>query len=344
MRTVRRMAIAALAALPVLAVALVWPTVLAQADTQVAFTITDSRITDSRGLAADPDRNVYWTVNGGQSQLGRVFALDRSGAVDGTVNFRADLVDVQALAYHDGSVYVGDIGDADAERQSITVYQLSQPDPDNSTVLYRAFDFAYPDGAHDAATMLINDAGRIFFVTKGQQGAIYEAPDNPSRQQVNTLTRVGDAPPYVTDGTFLPDGKIALRSYVDVKIIDPAKGYAVVAQAATPFQDQGESVTTELSGDGLLVGSAGSKPVAYAMAVPTTMAAVPSPGPTPPTASTSPVASPSPSPTASAEAGEDTSDTGSAAPSRGGTTVAILIAAGVAIIAGASIYLRRGRP
>ena len=342
MRTVRRIMTGALAALPVFAIALVWSAAPAYADADVAFKITDSRITESSGLAADPDRNVYWTVND-SGDGGRVFALDDSGKVEGTINFRADVVDVEAVAYHNGSIYIGDIGDNDGNRQSITVYQLSQTEPNNSTVLYHAFDFAYPDGAHDAETMLISDSGQISFVTKGAKGAIYQAPKNPSRQQVNTLTKVADAPPYVTDGTVLRDGKIALRSYVDVKIIDPDDDDRVVGQAATPFQPQGESVTTALDGDALLVGSEGKNSVVYTMTVPDKVGTAPSASSNPPTASASPQPSASPSKGPAADANDDTEDTGSTSPGRGGTTVAILIAAGVAIAAGGAVYLRTRR-
>ena len=60
---------------------------------------------------------------------------------------------------------------------------------------------------------------------------------------------MGDAPAYVTDGTVLADGSIALRTYVSVEVVDPGS-YEVTARAATPAQKQGESITTTIDGDG----------------------------------------------------------------------------------------------
>src|SRR3954452_11468538 len=68
----------------------------AHADTTVAFTITDSRITESSGLARDRDHGLYWTVND-SGDSATVYGLDPSGSVLGTVNFRAQVSDVEAV-------------------------------------------------------------------------------------------------------------------------------------------------------------------------------------------------------------------------------------------------------
>ncbi|SDS34214.1 SdiA-regulated/phytase-like domain-containing protein [Microlunatus soli] len=319
---------------------LAWAGTPAQAKPKVAFKITDEAIAESSGLTRDPDRGLYWTVND-SGDTGRVFALNESGELQGTVSFRAQPTDVEAVGYHDGSLYVADIGDNESSREFVTVYALFDTEPNDSTVLYHAYDFAYPDGPHDAETLLIDGDGRISLVTKGKKGAIYQAPEDPSRSEVNTLTRVADAPGYVTDGQVLDDGRIALRSYVDVKIIDPEDDYRVVAKAATPFQPQGESLSQELDGDGLLVGSEGKDSAVYRMDLPDRMGDAPSAGASPPES-----AEPSPSPSARQTpaadgAAEDTDPTSGGA--RGGTTTAVLIAAAVAIVAGGAVYLLRGR-
>jgi hypothetical protein len=310
------------------------------ADDSLAFKISDQRITESSGLAADPDRGIYWTVND-SGESGRVFGLDSSGGVRGTLNFRADPVDMEALQYHDNVLYIADIGDNDSNRRFVTVYELSDPQPDNSTVLYHAYDFAYPDGPHDAETLLVGDDGRIYLVTKEAHAGIYEAPADASRSEVNTLTRIADAPPYVTDGTFTDDGLIALRSYVDVKIVDPNQNYKVVGRAPTPFQPQGESVTRPLDGKGLLVGSEGRDSAVFSMPVPAQVGKAPSPNSSPP---------PSPSPTASGSKtgqadgsadGTDVSQNSSTTPN--GTLAALVVAAAVALAAAVGVYFARGR-
>ncbi len=258
---------------------------VAHADGTVAFTIGDDRITESSGLARDRDRGLYWTVNDSGSGP-TVYALDGSGSVTGTVRFRADVTDVEAVQYHDGNLYVADIGDNQARRDFVTVYVLYDTDPVGASVRYRAFDFAYPDGPHDAETLLVDDAGRMSVVTKDSDGAVYRAPADPSRTRVNTLTRVADAPAYVTDGQVLHDGRVALRTYTAVHIVDPTRNFAETARAATPFQPQGESLTENLADDGLLVGSEGQRSAVYAMPVPSGLPSIPAAGATPSTVST----------------------------------------------------------
>ncbi|QDP98059.1 hypothetical protein FOE78_21070 [Microlunatus elymi] len=318
-----------------------WAAAPAYADDQPVFTISDARISESSGLATDTNQGLYWTVNDSGDEA-RAFALNESGQVRGTLGFRAQVTDVEAVAYHDGSLYIGDIGDNDGKRDFVTVYELSNPAPDNGTVLYHAYDFAYPDGAHDAEALLIKDTGRIYIVTKGADGGIYRAPKDPSRQQVNQLTRVADAPPYVTDGTFLADGRMALRSYVDVKIVDPGQDYKVVAQAATPFQPQGESITTSLDGKSLLVGSEGKDSAVYSMPIPQSVGQAPSAGASPPAES----ATPTPTPSATArrsEAPQDTDVENTSGPGRRGTWGAIGLAGLVAVVAAAGVYFARAR-
>lgn len=315
---------------------LAWAGTPARADAQVAFKITEGDITESSGLTRDPDHGLYWTVND-SGDSGRVFALDDSGELQGTVGFRAEPTDVEAVQYHDRSLYVADIGDNKGSREFVTVYVLSDTDPNDNTVLYHAYDFSYSDGPHDAETLLIDKNGRLSVVTKGEQAGIYQAPKEPSRSGVNTLDRVGDAPPYVTDGQVLDNGDIALRSYVDVKIVDPDDDYKVVAQAPTPFQPQGESLTQELNGDALLVGSEGKDSAVYRMKVPGKMGNVPSADKTPPATSAAP------SPSATATRSTQPNESEPSVSGRGGTATALLIAAAVAVVAGVGVFLLRGR-
>jgi hypothetical protein len=306
-----------------------------------AFTINDERITESSGLTRDVDQGRYWTVNDSGDD-GTAYALSESGEVEGTVNFRADVVDVEAVQYAQSTLYVADIGDNDAERDFVTVYLLNSPQPTDETVLYGAFDLAYPDGPHDAETLLINpDNGETFVVTKGDDAAIYQAPTEPSRDQVNTMTKVADAPPWVTDGTFLEDGRIALRSYVDVKIIDPEQDFEVVAQTGAPLQPQGESVSLDLDGESLLLGSEGEQSAVFSVPIPENVQEAPSPGAEPP--STDAPASPSAAPSQDSDDGGEVPQSSEPGPGRTGTFIALALAAVVSVIAGAGVFLARGR-
>lgn len=321
----------------------------------VEFTIGDPRITESSGLATDAADSRYWTVND-SGDSGIAYALDERGNTEGTLEFRAQPVDVEAVAFHRGRLYVADIGDNQARREFVTVYFFDDATPAAAPVSYKAYDFSYPDGAHDAETLLVDGSGRLFIVTKGsKKPGIYAAPTNPSRQGVNMLERVGDAPVFVTDGTVLPDGRYALRTYLSVEIVDPAS-YEVIARAAAPVQRQGESITTTFDGGSLLLGSEGKRSKVLRVDIPTSVADVPtpsasaSPSSSPSATSTSPspkptaTASASPSPTNGDPADDEPTESATAngSPLSGaGTLAALGIAALVAVVAGVVVVIIR---
>jgi hypothetical protein len=297
------------------------PTVAGAEDT-VAFTIKDARITESSGLAGDPYGNLYWTVND-SGDRGVAYGVGLDGEVQGTLNFRAQPQDLEAVAVHEDRLYVADIGDNNRERDSIRVYFFKNPRANGLTVTYYAYDFRYPDGSHNAETLLVDDSGRLFIVTKGRKASIYEAPLRPRREGINELERVGPAPSNVTDGTFLSGGdRIALLTYNSVEIID-ATSYDVVASAPIPDQPQAESLTLSLDGQSLLVGSEGKKSTVYSVPVPSEA---------------------TPTPTPSGDPGSETDvpeEAASTLQSQQGTLLAIGVAAFVALVAGTVVAFVR---
>ena len=249
---------------------------LAAAEDTVAFTIKDARITESSGLASDPAGNIYWTVND-SGDRGVAYGIGLDGEVQGTLNFRAQPIDVEAVAVQDDRLYIADIGDNNRRRDFVRVFFFDNPRANGLTVTYHAYDFTYPDEAQNAETLLVSDSGRLFIVTKGDDGAIYAAPRRPDRQGVNELKKVGSAPADVTDGTFLPGGdKIALLTYNEVTVID-ASTYDVLVSSPIPQQPQAESLTLSLDEQSLLVGSEGEKSTVYSIPVPSQSTPTPTP-------------------------------------------------------------------
>ena len=349
-RTVRRCATAALA-VALTSTLLGWSVALPAAADTVEFTIADPDITESSGLATDADAERYWTVND-SGDAGTAYALDDQGETQGTLEFRVEPVDVEAVAFHEGRLYVADIGDNRARRDTVTVYFFDDAAPATEPVVYKAYDFSYPDGPHDAETLLVDGDGRLFIVTKGAEGGIYAAPSPPSRQGVNELERVGDAPPFVTDGTVLSDGRFALRTYVSVEIVDP-DSYGVVARAATPAQKQGESITTTFDGKSLLIGSEGKRSKVLRIDIPAGLDAAPTSSSSPPSSSPRPSDTASPTRTgaepSASPSGQDSAaseddvpeDTGASGTSRQGTLAALGLAAAIAVVAGSVVALIR---
>jgi hypothetical protein len=253
------------------------------------------------------------------------YGIGLDGKVQGSLNFRAQPVDVEAVAVHDDQLYVGDIGDNNSRRSFVRVFFFDNPRANGLTVSYHAYDFRYPDEPHNAETLLVNDSGRLFIVTKERDGAIYAAPRKPDRQGVNELKKVGSAPSDVTDGTFLPGGdKIALLTYSSITVID-ASTYEVLASSPIPQQRQAESLTLSLDEQSLLVGSEGSKSKVYSVPVPS--AATPTP-------------TPSEEPQSETDVPDDRSD---AIQNQKGTLLAIGLAGFVALVAGTVVAFARKR-
>jgi hypothetical protein len=318
MRGVRRLGLLLLAG----AFLVIVPTVAAAEDT-IAFTIDDTRISESSGLAVDPAGNLYWTVND-SGDRGVAYGIGLDGTVQGTLNFRAQPEDVEAVAMHEDRLYIADIGDNSRQREFIRIYRFTNPRANGLTVTYQAYDFRYPDGQHNAETLLVDDSGRLFIVTKGRNAAIYQAPAKPNREDVNELEEVGSAPSNVTDGTFLPGGdRIALLTYNSVEVID-ATSYEVMASTPIPDQPQAESLTISLDQESLLVGSEGKKSKVYAIPVPS---------------EATPTPTPSTDPATEADVPEEQA---SSWQSRRGTLLAIGLAGFVALVAGTVVAVVRG--
>ena len=289
------------------------------------FTVTDSRITELSGMARDPQANLYWAVND-SGDSGVVYGVTSNGKVRGTLNFRDDPTDVEAVAVHDDRLYVADIGDNEAKRDDVRVYYFDEPRASGLTVSYRAWDFRYPDGPHDAETLLVTETDRLYIVTKGAEGGFYRAPAKPSRSGTNELTKVNDAPALVTDGVVLPGGQqIALLSYTQLTVVDAKSGDEVASAPLTGVK-QAESLALSLDGQSLLVGSEGKRPKIVAMPIPGAAAS----------------ASPSPAPSEAGGEEEDPADVPSTPlPAQKGTWLAVGLAAVVAVVAGTVVGVVR---
>ena len=181
-------------------------------------------LTEASGIAVSrrvPGR--LWTLN--DSGEPALFALDASGAITGRVELTgATVEDWEAIAVGPcgtGScLYIADIGDNAARRTRITIYRLSEPaDVSGSAAVADVFHATYPDGAHDAETLLIGGDGSLYVVTKGDAGpiSIYRFPAALRSGASMTLERVGAsastrpaATSRITDGAVSADGQWAV--------------------------------------------------------------------------------------------------------------------------------------
>ena len=284
--------------LATLLLAIVWwaPTGVAQGETLTTCTPSGSLaslagVPEASGLANSrrvPGR--YWTHNdSGQPVL---FALDSRGAVTGQLRVTgATVEDWEAVAVgpcgKGSCIYVADIGDNEAERRQITIYRVPEPEGASGTVAAEAFHATYPDGAHDAETLLV--AGdRLYVVTKGDTGpvGIYRFPAQLPSGSTVKLERLGGTVPApavesrITDGDVSPDGqwvvlrsKSALTFYRAADLLSGQWRPSATVDVTTLRESQGEGIafgrdnTVVLAGEGGGKGTAGTF-VRFACALP----------------------------------------------------------------------------
>ncbi|TLS41839.1 WD40 repeat domain-containing protein [Streptomyces montanus] len=233
------------------------------------FTIKDSRITESSGLAASRAHpGIYWTHN--DSDDGAfLYAVDsRTGDTVATITMAGvgSPRDVEAISVGpNGHLYVGDIGDnLGGTWPYVWIYELPEPkELKDQTVRATQYVVKYADGARDAEAMMVHPkTGKVYIVSKNEDGGgLYEQPATLSAKGTNVFKRIGDIDLWVTDGAFSPDGKqLAVRGYFGGTAYDWNGGKPKKeGRLSVPLQGQGESMTYTPDGSTLLYGSEGEE-------------------------------------------------------------------------------------
>ncbi len=254
--------------------------------------LKDKSVKESSGLTASRRfHGIYWTHNdSGDGPL--IYAFDRRGAGKGVWRVSgATARDWEDIAAGPGPspgksyLYIGDIGDNQEKRTEIVVYRVPEPEINTKglakakaavTDQSEAIRLRYPDGSHDAESLLVHPrTGSIYIVTKiaFAHPGIYEAPGPIQAGRPITLKRVGtlDVPSLlggiITGGAISPDGR-------RVAFCDYLQGYEAVLENANSSFDtiwkrplttisigsrkQGEAITYRIDGKALLMTSEGS--------------------------------------------------------------------------------------
>ncbi|MGV8875215.1 MAG: hypothetical protein ACOH2Q_21975 [Rhodococcus sp. (in: high G+C Gram-positive bacteria)] len=268
--------------------------------TALAFTGTAFAAPVEAETYCRPTDPGLFELSGLTSADGVLYAIGDSGADDRVAQLGADCTverwidvpvdpyDVEDLTSYEGSLWLADIGDNQMRRDTVA---LTRMDP--STGAGELHRLTYPDGAHDAETVLIEPGGRPVIVTKefsGVSGVYVPAGDESvadlSSPGPTPLRKVGElaftatetvgGPPFVvgsilaTGGALSVDGTVAaVRTYTDVYLFHPSGGdiastlvdpTAPRAVVAVPGQPQGEALTFIDNGDLLIASEAGFGP------------------------------------------------------------------------------------
>lgn len=160
-------------------------------------TVNISGLTEASGVAASRNNaNVLWTHND-SGHPAQVFALDTKGRLLDTCALPGN-TDNEDIGIGPGPVtnvlylYVADIGDNNAARSNIKIYQIPEPavytrqytNPVTARVKgARTITLTYPDGARDAEAIFVDPvSGDLFIASKESTSRIYTA----RKSQLNT--------------------------------------------------------------------------------------------------------------------------------------------------------------
>lgn len=185
-------------------------------------------------------------VHNDSGDAARIFAMRDNGVVLAEMN----LVDAAAVDWEDMAMgpgpmpekdylYIGDIGDNQRLRPTVTVYRVAEPVValDQPFAVFdiseiEAFTLAYPDApdtVHNAETLLVNPLnGGLYIVTKPDEGfgtvQVFHAPQLLAGE-TTPLTEVASMDfgttrfSRVTGGDVSPDGgEVLLRFYGGVRL------------------------------------------------------------------------------------------------------------------------------
>jgi hypothetical protein len=230
-----------------LAAALLVSSAATGATTGRVFRLTDPRIVEASSLVDLGPRMVTANDSGNAPDL---FSVDaRTGRTVAVTHLRVAAVDIEALAPAGGSrVWVGDIGDNNAIRQSVSLYlaPVAARDLDVTPPTYR---LVYPDGPHDAESMFTDRSGRVYVVSKGLTGgSVYRTGPRLSTSGPNRLERVADVREFATDAAMLPDHRhVLIRSY-GVAGLYTFPGFRRLGGFPLPSQPQGEGISVGRDG------------------------------------------------------------------------------------------------
>lgn len=248
-------------------------------------TPTDPDLEEVSGLVVTGEAMYAIGDSGSDHQI---LVLDADCAVVGVLEVPVPTVDVEDMALGpDGRLWLADIGDNRAIRESVRLIGIDPQAPDEAIV----HELVYPDRAHDAEALLLGPDGVPIIVVKKPLGpaGVYapEAPmavgDQPGTEpvplvQVGTLELpVTDTPggpipgvhtPAVTGGAVEPGGAVvALRTYTDLYLYRVAEGEIVAGlrgpalHLPLPERPQGEAIALTADGAAVMASEAASGPL-----------------------------------------------------------------------------------
>ncbi|MGE3242946.1 MAG: PEP-CTERM sorting domain-containing protein [Pirellulales bacterium] len=232
-------------------------------------TITSGTLDEVSGLAASRSNPDTLWVHNDSGDTALFFAMSHAGDLLGTFQLAGmtarDWEDIAIGPKSDGGnyLYLGDVGDNDAVRSSISVHRVVEPSTTAGGSLavgsYQTLFLKYPNGARDVESIFVDPVSEeMFFITKRRLiPEVYSVPVSAFDTATETMT-------LTSQGTFLtlpfgataadisPDGRFILvrtSSAAPGRLYERLPGQSVVdafQSGYTPFalgpESQGEAI------------------------------------------------------------------------------------------------------
>jgi len=227
-------------------------------------------INEASGIAASrKNPGVLWTHND-SGDLNRVFAFNTHGGhlgvyyIDG-----AGALDWEDMAVGPGPdpgvqyLYIGDIGDNQAQRELKYIYRVPEPDVDSNqtpidTTIYgtEIITYKYPDGKRDAETVMVDPLTKDIYVVSKRENNVRVYLAQYPQSTTDTLMlehKITLDSTQITGGDISPSGlEILIKTYFNIFYWHRAPGQDLwVALANEPlivpyiWEPQGEAVGWE---------------------------------------------------------------------------------------------------
>ena len=275
----------------------------AAAQSSTVITMRDPRLVEVSGIAGGLRSPGVFYVQNDSGDSARFFAVDAHTGrvravyrVPGATNVDWEDIAVAPDAAGVPSVWIGDIGDNNADRAEVRVYRVDEPrvamdryDVHAQTDRPDIWRLRYPDGAVNAESLAVSPTGRGYIFTKRDSGdsVCYELPPDPDPARVQVLHPVGtvrirartssfipaDLQQLATGAAISPDGTLlTLRTYTDAYLWRLDHGDVPQAlrtpphRLSLPLQPQGEGIGFD--GDSLVIDSEGHSSQVLAVPLP----------------------------------------------------------------------------
>jgi hypothetical protein len=202
--------------------------------------LADRQLPEASGVVVSHAHpGVLWSFNDSDNPP-EIFATDTAGRALGRWTVAgARNEDWEAMTAGPGDcagrpcLFIGDIGDNDARRPTVTIYRVPEPAPspgwradhDDTIPVLARLTVRYPDGAHDAESLFADSTGDLYIITKPRVTwpELFRIPASAWARGDTVTAAIVDTLPidprsgvenWVTDAAISSDRRtVAVRTY-----------------------------------------------------------------------------------------------------------------------------------